>query len=85
MRALEKGIKMIYTDGVHIVADSLEELHIYMQSIGIKRCWYEKAKRHPHYDIPKMAMRMVWYQISIKKIQLINPKELLLISKSLIK
>jgi len=44
---------MIYTDGIHLVADSLDELHNFCQEQGIKRAWFEKRKTHPHYDIPK--------------------------------
>jgi hypothetical protein len=31
---------------------SIEELHEFAASIGIKRCWYHRGK-WPHYDIPK--------------------------------
>ncbi len=42
---------MILTDGLHLVSDtSLEELHSFAQSIGLKREWYQDH-RHPHYDI----------------------------------
>ena len=45
---------MIYTDGIHLISDeSLEELHQFAQSIGIKRCWYHSSSKHKHYDIPK--------------------------------
>lgn len=36
----------------HMTADSIEELHQFAQSIGVKRCWFHSsAKRYPHYDI----------------------------------
>lgn len=45
---------MIYTDGIHIVSDkSVLELHKYCEAVGIKRCWFHKGSRFPHYDIPK--------------------------------
>ena len=45
---------MTYTDGIHLVADSLEELHEFASSIGIKRCWFHGMRKgHPHYDLPK--------------------------------
>lgn len=47
----QKSDRMIYTDGVHMVADTLEELHDFAQKIGLKRGWFEKARTHPHYDI----------------------------------
>jgi len=31
---------MVYTDGIHLVADSLEELHEFAHKIGLKREWY---------------------------------------------
>ena len=45
---------MIFTDGVHLISDiSLEELHSYARSVGIKRCWFHSGSNHPHYDLPK--------------------------------
>lgn len=41
---------MVYTDGVHLIADSLEELHAFALSIGLKRCWFQNH-RHKHYDL----------------------------------
>jgi len=35
----------------HMTADSKAELHDFAQSIGVKRCWFHKARIHPHYDI----------------------------------
>lgn len=42
---------MIYTDGVHLVADSLDELHNFADKIGMKRSWFQYSKKHPHYDL----------------------------------
>ena len=45
---------MLYTDGIHLVADDLNELHIKSALLGISRYWYHGVKKgHPHYDIPK--------------------------------
>jgi hypothetical protein len=41
---------MVYTDGVHLVADTLDELHAFAESIGMKRSWFQDHPRHPHYD-----------------------------------
>lgn len=41
---------MVYTDGIHLVADSIEELHEFAQKIGLKRCWYQ-SHRFKHYDL----------------------------------
>jgi len=35
----------------HMTADSLSELHTFAQSIGVKRCWFHRGSRYPHYDI----------------------------------
>ena len=35
----------------HLTADSLEEMHDFCASVGINRCWFHNAKRHPHYDV----------------------------------
>lgn len=42
---------MVYTDGVHLIADSWDELHAFAQGIGLKREWFQEHPRHPHYDI----------------------------------
>lgn len=45
---------MIYSDGIHLISSvSLEDLHEYCKSIGIKRCWYHAGSKFKHYDIPK--------------------------------
>lgn len=44
----------IYSDGIHIISDhSLDHLHEYCSSIGIKKCWYHSSSRFKHYDVPK--------------------------------
>ena len=42
---------MILTDGVHLVGDSVEGLHKFAESVGLKRSWYQNHSKHPHYDI----------------------------------
>ena len=42
---------MVYTDGVHLMADDLRELHRFAKSIGLKRSWFQDHPRHPHYDL----------------------------------
>lgn len=60
---------MIYTDGVHLIADSLEELHAFAAAIGIKRIWFEnrRGKQHPHYDIP-MSMKQTVLSAGVKRV-----------------
>lgn len=43
---------MVYTDGIHLMAASVEELHAFAEKVGIKRCWFEGVRKgHPHYDL----------------------------------
>lgn len=42
---------MVYTDKIHLIADTLEELHSFAANIGMKAEWFQNHKRHPHYDI----------------------------------
>lgn len=52
---------MIYTDGIHLVADSLQELHKFAYEITLSKCWFHnrRGKFRPHYDIicPHMLER----------------------------
>lgn len=50
---------MVYTDGVHMVATTVEELHVFAEKIGVHRCYFRnpRKKRHPHYDL--MTMKVV--------------------------
>lgn len=40
-----------FTSGCHLFADSLEELHAFAASIGMKRIWFQSQARLPHYDL----------------------------------
>lgn len=42
---------MIYTDGIHLVGTTAEELHRFAEKIKLKRCWFKSHIRHPHYDL----------------------------------
>lgn len=35
----------------HLLADSLEELHAFAKSIGLKREWFQGHTKYPHYDM----------------------------------
>ena len=52
---------MVYTDGVHLIADTELELHSFAQNIGMRREWYQDNPRHPHYDItsPKILDKAI--------------------------
>lgn len=38
----------------HMSADSLAELHAFAASIDVKRCWFHRGSRYPHYDITQV-------------------------------
>lgn len=50
---------MVYTDGVHLVADTMEELHRFARCVGLRRNWFQAHVKHPHYDItsPRLMAR----------------------------
>jgi len=42
---------MVYSDGVHLIGDSVEELHSFARGMGLKKEWFQSCPRHPHYDL----------------------------------
>lgn len=49
---------MIYHDNVHMVANSLRELHVLAKRIGLKRSrFHGKRKGHPHYDLTRESLK----------------------------
>ena len=66
---------MIYTDGVHLVGDDLPELHRFAQSVGLKLNWFQRHRRHPHYDIttPRMFGRI----LNRNRVVMVSTKQLL--------
>lgn len=64
---------MIYTDGTHLVADYLQELHEFAQSVGLKRKWFQE--RHEHYDIT--TARMLKKVLGTGKVIRISTREVL--------
>lgn len=47
---------MVYTDGVHVVANSLEELHSFASKIGLRSESFESS-RIPHYLLTSDEVR----------------------------
>jgi hypothetical protein len=45
--------------------------------LGIKRCWFHKGSKYPHYDIPKLRIAEIQ-----AKCEVIDPRELLGIIKA---
>lgn len=76
---------MIYTDGIHIVADSLDELHHFAEFVELKRCWFEKARTHPHYDIPPTMRKKYMLRLLDYGGVIATKKEVLIISKATIR
>lgn len=35
----------------HLVADSLDELHVFAAKLGLRRAWFQSQSRYPHYDV----------------------------------
>lgn len=84
---------MIYTDRVHLVADSLIELHTFAIQIGLHRRYFEGVKKgHPHYDLIKTSGKPIYDiqgvkmsdKVLLNGAKLIGRKELTLISHKLI-
>lgn len=52
---------MVYSDGVHMIASTIEELHEFAGMIGLNRCYYRnpRKKRHPHYDLMNDKIRQI--------------------------
>jgi hypothetical protein len=35
----------------HLVADSLDELHVFAKKLGLRRQWFQEKSYYPHYDV----------------------------------
>jgi len=46
-----KSHKWPYSYASHLFSDTLEELHQFAESIGLKRGWFQDSYSLPHYDI----------------------------------
>lgn len=71
---------MIYTDGVHLVADDQKELHRFAQSVGLKPQWFQQQQPdHPHYDIttPRMLRRI----LSQNRVIMVSTKRLIAVCR----
>lgn len=70
---------MICTDGVHLAGDDLLELHRFAQSVGLKKSWFQKHPRHPHYDIT--TQRMLRKILSRNRVIMMSTKRLITVCK----
>lgn len=72
---------MVYTDKIHLVADSKRELHDFAFLIGLKRHFYEGTRKgHPHYDLTNKYIMKKAIENGAK---IITSKELIIISHKL--
>jgi len=54
-----------YKEACHLMADTRRELHVFAQSIGLKRTWFQN-KTMPHYDLTKNRRRLAVRQGAIE-------------------
>ena len=40
-----------WPEACHLFADTLDELHLLAEEIGIKRAWFQDRPAFPHYDL----------------------------------
>lgn len=70
----------------HLTADTIEELHLFAESIGMKRAWFQKGggwREIPHYDLTagkrKAAVSKGAVELSrnemVERIKAYNPEE----------
>ena len=71
---------MLYTDGSHLVAESLQELYQYANKVGLNTEWIDFMGRnlHPHFDICGHVKARVLQDENVKQI---STKELVQLLK----
>lgn len=62
----------------HMVADTIEELHSFAESIGVKRCWYHSSSKYKHYDLNEDQRKVAVCSGAIE----ISSKELITLIKN---
>jgi len=73
---------MTYTDGLHLVADTLKELHTFARRIGLKRHFFHGTRKgHPYYDLTNKRIKK---KVISKGATLIPIRKVLDISKNTI-
>ena len=47
-----------YDKSCHLFADSIEELKLFADGIGLKMEWFQSSKKFPHFDLTANKRRM---------------------------
>ena len=57
----------------HLIVDpmSVADLHEAAVALGIKRCWFHRDPKHPHYDVPKRRVAEI-----ASKCELVSTREI---------
>jgi Protein of unknown function (DUF4031)/Protein of unknown function, DUF488 len=56
----QKSAQWPYTQACHLMADSLDELHVFASKLGLRRNWYQAHDKLGHYDLtPGMRARAI--------------------------
>ena len=71
---------MIYTDGIHLVADTIQELHVFALGMNLGRSYFHGVmKKHPHYDLTTEAKRL---RALTKGAHSCTPREIIIICRA---
>ena len=72
---------MVYTDGIHLTADTLRDLHAMAGQVGLGPWWFHNG-RHPHYDLyrDRELRAMVLKKVMERGVRLMTSRELVRIS-----
>jgi hypothetical protein len=67
---------MVYYDGIHLSADTLDELHSFAKECGLKMEWFQNHHKHPHYDVwggrnERMVLRLGAKEVSEREMVVI--------------
>lgn len=49
--------KWRWKESCHLIGDSISELHIFAEQIGLKRSWFQGGSVLPHYDLTKQKRK----------------------------
>lgn len=71
---------MVYTDGSHLIADSLDELYAYATKMKLNWDWLHLAGKnvHPHFDICGQVRKRV---LADNEVKIVSPREIVRLSR----